>query len=302
MKPRVVKPNSWWDETLYRYGRFKRLKKASLGRPHEIEALRWRALNLLNKLWERQAALRDEIAALGEAFIPQECYAVPDEYPRRLKIDKSRYGDGWSINYDDKFWNYEKPKHKGSPLEELAEIGSLLEWEATILPPRLARVTPEKLDAGLRYFRLGKRERQMWYHIGKLNDILETSIQGLKLIPATRPNVKTLVHVKLNGRLYPFESTGPYAKPDLENWPRPNCPPLVIEVPLQFEVDASLLGQLMDTVRTRIGEPELILQTRKERKWGNVWVYGARGVRFDKEQCVEKILDYKAVTRLLRRM
>lgn len=291
----------FWDPTVWchGYGSVKCVKRANLARPEHIEALRWRFLNRWEeKVHPKIRAAWDELKRLGEAFYHREGIDAPG---RPVRIDYSEHysGEG-SSSIDNDFWKYAPPKLSGKgPVRDLADIGALKDWEKNVLPEKLARVTEEKLKAGEAYWANNGFWRARWRRIEKINQILATSIKELDFLPRGRPHREDIVIVRLNGRDYPWMLRYHYHEPLFKKWPEPGEETKVITVP-RFEIDDSLIGKPKDVVRTRHGEPVATFAARKRDQWPNIWIYGAAGVRFGKDGLVSKVLDAKAVTRILK--
>lgn len=284
--------NQFFDQTYYRYGSFTRLRYASLSDPERIERLRWRMLTRIHDVLLPQCkAAFARVMELGEAFIPRE------GDPKRIY----RTEDGDGIGSDDEFWEREPTRLVGNgPLSELAEIGAIKEWEEVELPRRRARVTPEKLSAGVAFDKSQTAIGVAWSRVSRLNTILEASIRELEFIPACedRGYHEREVSVRINGRGYKFRQMGSYVQANVNLWPRPD--EHVVELP-RFKIDSSLIGHRMSTVRARHGEPSMIFATHKRDTVGNIWIYGSVGVRFDnRTHAADKILTPKEVMRLLR--
>lgn len=273
----------YWDPAIFSYEGFKLMKRHSFADLRRIEALRWRILlKHHNKYVPEHMVFFKAVMTRGEAFIASEEF----ENPVRLKAGHR------GISRDYNFWNVEEGD---VPLVELAKVGETIEKER--------RVTPEALQLGADYTRTASMLHTSFRRIGTINRILQTAVHQLKIIeryhhPDEAPR---RVAIRINGRVYRFTSDiHRDEKIVWENWPDPGIE--VIEVP-EYKIDASLVGAHVDLVRTRFGEPPLVLKTRKDLNFGNVWIYGSVGVKLDKHcSSVEKFLDSKEVIRLLRRM
>jgi hypothetical protein len=298
---------TWWDPAFYQGGygdRIKRVRRASLGDPARIEALRWRFLTRWEeKIKPKITAAWEEIARLGEAFYQREDDDNnPDEPGRPTRIEYHReWGDGGSTSIDHDFWRFEPSKLTGTgALTDLAELGDLKEWEEVTLPAKIARVTEEKLRAGEAYWAVDDMWRYRARRLERLNQLLTIAIREIGILPQGRAHRDDRFEVEMNGRRYPFISHYNYVEPFFKEWPEPGEEISVITVP-NFEINETLIGKSEDLVRTRHGEPVETFSSRKKDLWPNIWVYGAVGVRFStKPRVVDKILDAKEVTRLLR--
>ena len=218
--------------------------------------------------------------------------------PRRLLVQPSAY-TLLSVTYDDAFWVHRPTKHGGTPLEVIASAGEVGEWEQITRPQRLAQITPEKLEVGARYRKLQQRIRSLSEWGAKLNEALFLSIIYCDVLPEAPPIGEKLVSVEINGRRYPFIVNPSYGQhqADYDHWPLPGDLD-TITLPESWSLDDSLIGKSRNVVRTRHGEPERKIRSRKSSSFeGNIWIYGNIGVAFESDNVVA-LLDSDEVARL----
>jgi len=262
---------SYWQDDRYLHSKFKNVRRDSLSDPSRIELLRWRILlRLENVVRPRLNAAFNWIKEGGSAFVQQE-EGLPYRYV---------YENGLRIDHH--YW-----ENKGeSPLEQLA-------WEGE-LHAREQAVTPETLAAGKEYEDADAAFTTMLRRASFVSDLLEVSIRELKLLPHTDCQERAIV--RINGRLYPFRVNQYYVQGLREDWPAPSD--IIVDVkPPRLE---DSLGLSRSAVVTRFGQPSATFVRRKRDIRPNIYVYGAIGLQFDKHEEVEKILDHKQVTRLLK--
>lgn len=255
-----------FDPAFYPYNGYKHLRRTSLQDPERIERLRWRQLLRYHEVWTpRWIDVCARIEHLREAFV-----GCPK---RSIRLIYESHG----ISEDSDYWEMKEE----SPLRSLAKAAS---------------VTDEKLKAGSDYMRARAASYAHHTRVRRLNDLLERSVQELQFLPAGQAYDRRRVTVRLNGRDYAFE-LGYKPKALTDQWPAPGH--MICEVP-QFKIDESLIGLYRELVRTRFGEPPLTFSSRKADRWENIWVYGAVGVRFSRQDVVDKILGPKAVSKILK--
>jgi hypothetical protein len=286
---------------LGRYDVVKRLKRSSLIDPERIERSRWKALDRLNSVaLVRWRTSFERIHELGEAFVQ---VTGEGNYPQRIKPYAGRHS---SVSYDSYYW--EKPErepvpHSGSAIEQLAEAEAEAQyddwWEAE-LSRRLAAITDEQYAAGSAYVVADSACRIARRRVNKLNAILAQSLEALDFLPRGRDQDHRNFMVELNGRHYLYETKYGRADPLMDKWPD-GVGEAIIKVPT-FKLDESCIGKERDAIRTRFGEPPIVLGTSKADFRPNVWIYGSAGLRFSRRTSkVESIYSPKAVSSLLRR-
>lgn len=298
--------NFAWSPDIYRRGNLKHLRRTSLGRLHHIESLRWKVLLDRERAYAAKLEALRDIERLGFAYtnlVLDEGYDG-SSYPRRLNLEESHYSlVGVSVKEDKSHWNVDNKDRHRSVLHELAEVGRVLEWDRDTLPGLLAEVTEERLEAGNRWWRADRRTWDTRRRLDKLEELIADGVRECRICPVGREHVARLYTVMLNGRPYQFEGTYTSVKALPRYWPLPDDA-ATITPPQRFAVDETLIGQREDVVRTRLGPPEMMIKTRKKcHMFGNVWIYGAAGVRFSEDyRLVDKILTSKEVTRMIRRL
>ena len=266
------------------------VKRTTLNDPQRIERLRWKAYLNYQNHFACGSDIADGIIALGgECFIPVDWDELnaDDElseeqrerlsHPRRVYAEKSRHGCGYSINYDDRFWGYEEPRHSDTEMEVLAAAGALGEWEQITKPERVGRAKdPAKLALGARYRHHEARGWALGAKCQLLNEMLSRSIIMTGILPPGPEFADRTVRVHLNGRIYFLKVRLDYQQPEYERWPMPDDPGDVYP-PAKFKIDNSLIGLRPEAVMTRFGEP-----TKKLRKGKTeVWYYPEGQVVFD---------------------
>ena len=294
-----------WNPDIYYRGTFKNLRRSNLGRLHHIEALRWKVLLDRGRAFAERLEAQRDIKRLGFAFtnlVLDEGYNG-NSYPRRLDIEESYCSDVGTVRINKSYWSVDNEDRHKSVLHELAEVGRVMEWERDTLPVMLAEVTEERLDAGDRWWRADRRIWDTRHRLSKLEALIADGVRECRICPVGREHVARLYTIMLNGRSYQFEGTHTSVKALPRYWPLPDDS-TTITPPSKFTVDETLIGQDHDVVRTRLGPPEMMLKTRKKsRMFGNIWIYGAAGIRFDDDcRLVDKILTSKEVTRLIRQL
>lgn len=279
----LISPQLYGDEDRQHRGAY--APKALLGNVPRVEKLRWKAAQKLARLRDRWTALyREVFKAGGECFIARNEPSrfsrkrrVEADYPIRVEVMKSSYeADGLSSHYDADFYKYDPTPHNGTDMEVIASAAELGEWEQIILPERLARAyDPKKLEMGHRWRHIEVREQALMARLNTFNEMLKRAVILVDVIPRSPPHRKTTFVVQINGRTYPFIGNGgEYISATFEEWPNPDNPTAIV-VSDAFAFDETLIGRSADAVRTRIGEPALIID-------GVVWRYPQGTVTFKK--------------------
>jgi len=216
-------------------------RRETLLDPLKIERLRWKAYLIRAKNWERLLAICQEVHQHPdkEAFIPHDeeelqesitkCKLSEEEIersslPRRLHVQWCAGNDDY-VTFDDRFWDYEEPKHdKDIAMEVIAEAAHHGDWDSKVLPDRIKRSEdPAKLDIGRRYHYASQRGHDLNNRCRLFDGLLQISIFESGLLPVNNDNVSQPVRVIMNNRSYMFEVGRNGRKTAVDAyWPYPN--------------------------------------------------------------------------------
>lgn len=310
-----------------RWGAFY-LKCGATADIERVEAARWKAHVMLmnhSKAWD---VLYEDIRQQGEIFfIPNELWysdpyerdnaaaeanggdaVLKENVGRRLSMPVYGFllkGPGLMIETNESWWDYAPPKHRegGHALDDLAEVGHLVDWEAE-LETRKLQITDARLALGRRYIDFFDRRRTLERRCRLLDTLLDDVILARGDVPVTAYVERYIVRV--NTRDYWYQtSTSTHVPPrsQRDRWPLPEDGLNINEATSAQAVNDSLVGLTQSNVLVRLGRPEVALVTRggEGAARSDVWIYGNTGLCFERRNfTVTKILKKRAVARLLK--